>query len=240
MIVCHRYKFIFIKPRKAASTSVEIALSRLCDAADIVTPLSREDELLRQSEGGQGPVNYRPRGWYIYPGYWAKALRDRKAPRAFKGHTPACRARECLADSVWQTYTKISVTRNPWDMAVSHYYWRLWELNKRGYDVTDFSLNDYITYLYTYYPKWLTNWYRMADKGELLIDRVLRYEHLADDITELGQSFGLTDELRLPRIRAKGQHRQDQRNYRELLGEQERRMIEAAAKSEIEAFNHSW
>ena len=40
MIISHKYKFIFIKTRKTAGTSMEIYLSQYCDDNDIVTPIT--------------------------------------------------------------------------------------------------------------------------------------------------------------------------------------------------------
>jgi hypothetical protein len=53
MILSHRWRFIFIKGRKVAGTSVEIALSTLCGPDDIVTPITPRDEVLRFRAGGQ-------------------------------------------------------------------------------------------------------------------------------------------------------------------------------------------
>jgi hypothetical protein len=39
MIINHRYKFIFLKTRKTAGTSIESALSQFCDSNDIITPI---------------------------------------------------------------------------------------------------------------------------------------------------------------------------------------------------------
>ena len=58
MIINHKYKFIFIKTRKTASTSIEIALSQYCDINDIITTISDEDEHIRYSLGFTGPQNY--------------------------------------------------------------------------------------------------------------------------------------------------------------------------------------
>ena len=44
MIVSHRHRFIFIKTRKTAGTSIEIALSAHCGPDDIMSPISKEDE----------------------------------------------------------------------------------------------------------------------------------------------------------------------------------------------------
>ena len=52
MIVSFSKRFIFIKTRKTAGTSMEIALSGQCADGDIVTPIVPEDELLRFRQGG--------------------------------------------------------------------------------------------------------------------------------------------------------------------------------------------
>jgi hypothetical protein len=58
MIVNHKYKFIFIKTQKTASTTLEIALSQLCDSNDIITPITPSDENYRKELGFQTAVNY--------------------------------------------------------------------------------------------------------------------------------------------------------------------------------------
>ena len=58
MILCHKYRFIFLKTNKTAGTSVEIALSRFCEERDIVTHLSPEEETLRESVGGRASEHY--------------------------------------------------------------------------------------------------------------------------------------------------------------------------------------
>lgn len=49
MIISHKHKFIFIKTKKTAGTSIEIALSSICDADDIITRISSEDEKTRKT-----------------------------------------------------------------------------------------------------------------------------------------------------------------------------------------------
>src|SRR3972149_2177310 len=54
MIVSHSHRFIFIKTRKVAGTSVDLFLSQFCGEEDIVTTLG-PDEKLRE---GMGWGNY--------------------------------------------------------------------------------------------------------------------------------------------------------------------------------------
>ena len=53
VIVSHKHRFVFIRCRQTASTSLEIALSRLCGPDDIVTPMHPRAELLRADLGGR-------------------------------------------------------------------------------------------------------------------------------------------------------------------------------------------
>src|SRR5690554_5738319 len=46
MIVSHRHKFIFIKTKKTAGTSIELALRQICGPEDIISPV-REDRDVR-------------------------------------------------------------------------------------------------------------------------------------------------------------------------------------------------
>jgi len=44
MIISHEHKFIFLKTKKTAGTSIELALSELCGLDDVITPLTTVDE----------------------------------------------------------------------------------------------------------------------------------------------------------------------------------------------------
>ncbi len=57
MIISHKYKFIFLKTKKTAGTSIEISLSRYCGDKDIITPIMFEDEKIR-ADLGKYPQNY--------------------------------------------------------------------------------------------------------------------------------------------------------------------------------------
>ena len=45
MIVSHKHKFIFLKTKKTAGTSIELALSPFCGDSDILAPLARRGEV---------------------------------------------------------------------------------------------------------------------------------------------------------------------------------------------------
>ena len=58
MIVSHRHRFIFLKTRKTAGTSIELFLFPHCGAEDIVTPLTRTP--LTQRVGHRARNHIRP------------------------------------------------------------------------------------------------------------------------------------------------------------------------------------
>jgi hypothetical protein len=47
MILSKKHGFLFLKTKKTASTSLEIALTQLCGDGDIITPIAPDDEVLR-------------------------------------------------------------------------------------------------------------------------------------------------------------------------------------------------
>jgi len=95
MIVSHKHKFIFIKTRKTAGTSIEAYFEKYCDKNDIVTPTSY---CVRTGE-------YSPRN---YNGFF-----NHMKPKKIK-----CK----IGDSVFDEYFKFTIIRNPWDKVVSRYY----------------------------------------------------------------------------------------------------------------------
>lgn len=129
MILLRDPGLLFIKPHKVAGTSLEIALSAFAGPQDIITPLGRrgsEDEAIRRSRGFAGPRNYR---WPLYrlpilpPVEWRIARRQRQWPGRFRSHLPAELVRERLDDDSWCAATKLSIVRNPYETAVSTYFW---------------------------------------------------------------------------------------------------------------------
>ena len=51
MIVSFQHEFIFVKTRKTAGTSIEMALTPFCGPDDIVTPIDPPDERSRTLAG---------------------------------------------------------------------------------------------------------------------------------------------------------------------------------------------
>ncbi|MDP7977608.1 sulfotransferase family 2 domain-containing protein [Bacillus sp. WLY-B-L8] len=102
MIISHEHKFIFLKTKKTAGTSIEISLSRYCGDKDIITPISPADEKIR-AEFGKQPQNYQGK---------------------FYNHIRAKQVKNLIGEEIWNSYYKFCFDRNPWDKVISLYHYR--------------------------------------------------------------------------------------------------------------------
>ncbi|GAB2780953.1 hypothetical protein GCM10027020_38110 [Nocardioides salsibiostraticola] len=179
MIVSHEHRFIFLKTRKTAGTSVEIALSTVCGPQDIVSPLSETDEVIRRERGGRGPMNFES---------------PPLAKKAF-AHAPAAQVRTIVGQQVWRDYTKISIERSPWDAIVSLYFWATRdEPEPPTFDA--FVRSPRVRSLAEANAKI----YRL--RGEVIVEHLMRYESLAEDLTAVWGSLGLPGQPDLPVTKA--------------------------------------
>jgi hypothetical protein len=221
VIINHSFKFIFIKTRKTASTSIEIALSRFCRPGDIITPITADDEKIRASLGYAGPQNYNLslRGPDLHP-----------VPRQLFNHMSAKQVREIFPE-IWQDYFKFCFERNPFDKAISRYFW------ERRKPLTPTSISDFLKSA----PRWmLSNWDLYSDERGVIVDFVGKYETLEAELEFVKETLKLPDKVSLPAQKAKGGFRTDNRHYREVLTPADRHLIEQVCAKECHQFSYSW
>jgi Sulfotransferase family len=179
VIVSHEHGFVFMKTRKTAGTSVEIALSRVCGDQDVITPVTDDDELLRRARGGRGPQHY---------------LEPPNLERNAFNHMPVSMVRTMLGRQRFESYFSFAIERNPWDAVVSLYHWRY-------RDAEPGSFRHYVNSdaVETFATK-NQRIYRL--KGEVAVDRVLRYESLADELAAVWKELDLPGEPDLPHAKS--------------------------------------
>jgi hypothetical protein len=179
VIVSHEHGFVFMKTRKTAGTSVEIALSRVCGDADVITPVTPDDELLRRARGGRGPQNFESP-----PNLGRNAF----------NHMPVSMVRTMLGRKRFESYFSFAIERNPWDAVVSLYHWRF-------RDTQPGSFREYVASeaVETFAAK-NQRIYRL--RGEIAVDQVLRYESLDTELAEVWSRLGLPGSPDLPHAKA--------------------------------------
>lgn len=169
MICSHRHRFVFVKTRKTAGTSLEIALSRHCGPDDIVTRISPADEELRAAAGGVPPQN------------------DDTTPGSY-AHMGARRVIEVIGRETWDDYFTFAVERNPFDVVASS-----WRYSARKPTFT----KTFAEFVRT--PRRLDRLalnerlYRAG--GTVVVDRVYRYEELPAAVADISQRLGLDLDL---------------------------------------------
>lgn len=222
MIISHKYKFIFIKTKKTAGTSIEVFLSQLCGDGDVVTPIRPQVE-------PHVARNYRAL-WNPLPEIVDSS--GRRSPSAIKNllqgkkyfnHIPAHVVRSRTPGKIWHDYFKFCVERNPWDKTLSHYHM----INDRAGG--NMTFDDYLDE-----GRFCINYpFYTGRHGNVIVDEVIKYETLMQDLTRV---FA---ELEIPFTgslggRAKSEHRKDRRPYQQVFTDMQRRRIEVAFAREIE------
>lgn len=205
---------LFLKPRKVAGTSLEIALSRYAGPDDIITPITGTDEKARRARGFRGAQNYACSLGDIAsdPKGLRRVFTKLEWPRKYRNHIGAADIRDRIGAEAFDAAFKISIVRNPFDTIVSKFYWS----NRHEKGTLDFDswiFSDRAT-------KCLEqNESQYFIAGQCIVDFFLRYEKFAEDIatleqqrTELaglGETFAAT--------RAKGGHRPKKATPAEML-----------------------
>lgn len=229
MIINHKYKFIFIKTKKTAGTSIEIALSEFCGKDDVITPIGQEeDEWKRRQMGFIGPQNFLVPLKFHQIKSWPRRLVTGERKR-FYNHAPAARIEKNVDRSIWDNYFKFCFERNPFDKVISRYYWH------RHYLRIDQQINEYIN---KSTEDVLSDWHLYSIEDKVAVDFVGRYENIVGDLAAIAQKLKLPKSIKLPK--AKAAFRLNRSHYSEVLDAQSRARIEHVCAKEIEAFNYPW
>lgn len=233
MILCHQYRFIFLKTNKTAGTSVEVALSRFCGDGDIVTHLSPSEEALRREMGGRASEDYFSPWWRYHPLDWYRRVFHGERKRDFYNHIPAWKLKKRLPDDVWNGYFKFCVERNPWDRVISQYFWRYRNVPEEKRPSVDHFLES------THVRSLKRKGYQLYTiGGEKQVDRICRYEHLGEDLESIRQHLGLPEPIELPQTKSK--YRKDRRHYRDVLTDAQRKRIAELFREEIELMGYEY
>ena len=130
-------------------------------------------------------------------------------PRNHEGyynHMSAAEIRDRVGPEVWRSYFKFCVERNPWDKTLSYYH--MMNVRNGG----DLSLEEFLAG--NDYPINHPN-YTGGPDGRIIVDRVILYERLTDDLAGVFRQLGIPFHGSLG-VNAKSDYRTDHRPYRQV------------------------
>ena len=188
MIISHQHEFVFIKTRKTAGSSMEIALSKFLGSHDVITPsMPIEEEAMRTALGFRGPQNFGlPIGEWK-PNHFIDFAMGRR-PKRFSAHSDAKKVAAYLDREEFRRYTKILTVRNPYTYVVSLYNWhaRLTGPNPEGFrDWLSAGQGDLR----------FSNYGMGKVEGRFVMDYVMHFETIAEDAGRLAQNLNLPGDL---------------------------------------------
>ena len=239
MIISHSQKFIFVKPRKVAGTTIELMLSKYLQNGDCATPIEPQEEYLRSCRpgvtigkiAGQKKIGLQSR------------LRD---------HSSLKKAYSILGKEV-RNYFIITACRNPWDRAVSQFFW---SLRKRNITQKDFKYQkkEFNKFTQFYGPKnWLNLFYGRKKQrslnsshlyslnGKIMANFVIRFEHLEKDFSKLKKHLSLTEKDSVNQFSTKSTFRpHESRVWQNFYDNDTRDLIKKCCSDEIHYFNYNF
>ena len=150
----------------------------------------------------------------------------------FYNHYSAFGVRQAVGPELWGSYFKFCVERNPWDKVVSHY---AMESHKAKNPI---SFDQYLTRKMfrecVNYPL-----YTDEDDETLLVDRILRFEQLNQDLSKLFEQLKVPWQGDLG-VRAKSGYRNDQRPFQEFYSDAQRQLVEQAFQWECRHLGYTF
>jgi len=217
MIISHQHKFIFLRTRKTAGTSMQLALESICSKDDIFST----EVILSGIE------------------------KKRITRPIFRTHYPACKVK-ALIPKEWDTYFKFCFERNPWDKVVSMYHHRKSVNKEKEADVTPFTewctraYLDEENEIKTMRRRFPLDSDKYLIDGKYALDYIGYYETLHKDFDNLCTTLGLTN---VPSLTNRlGAYRKDYRHihYRNYFNTTTREQVAERFVKEIEMFDYSF
>jgi len=229
MIINHTYKFIFIKTQKTASTSIEIALSSLCDENDIVTVISPKDEAIRQKLGYQGPTNdvlpITSYGLGEITQYFNKTKR-----KAYYNHISCREVKELIGDEIYDSYYKFCFERNPYDKAISLFF------HQGGYQKWK-SIEEFIQHGGL---KIINGFDQYTIDKIVAVDDIFKFENIQEGLDMVSEKLKLDAPIQMPETKSKSKFRKDKRPYSEVLTSEEKKLIDVIWARERELIGYTF
>lgn len=236
MIICHSRRFVLIRPRKVASSSVQGAFLPFLAKGDRVMRLDPRE--LGLAGPIEATIGYERSRW----------------PLVLRQHSSLSRLVWVMGRQILD-YRIITLARNPWDKVVSEFFYDMRAANLQQRSVVEQRSE---------FEKWLrANAYlsplrRLAYRiegsdrrsrfeqsalcvhaGRFRADHVIFYEDLEGGVEAVGKALGL--DLRLPERKAKAGIRSEaSRDWRSFYSEASQTLVADCCRTDILRFGYDF
>ncbi|MEM9222586.1 MAG: sulfotransferase family 2 domain-containing protein [Pseudomonadota bacterium] len=219
MLVSHRHRFIYLKTRKSASSSVELAFEHCARPVGWKQP---EDNAFATEEmvSDAGIVG-------------ARGLKAKQTAE-FTDHIRGIRVKKLIGREIWNSYFKFCTIRNPWEKTVSHFHFTHPNIrNARERRIV------------RVFREWLRNndSRHGVDKGiywidgKPVMDYYIRHHNIVEDVTTVADHLGVKLD---PLGEVFGQFRKSGLSYTEYYDDQARSLVANFYEDEIKWFGWSF
>jgi hypothetical protein len=215
VLISHRYKFIYIKNFKVASTSVEAFFEKFCTEPNKDYKASIEsDERITE----YGIIGHRCDGKHT----------------VFWNHIPLLELKNHVSEEVFKTYFKFCVVRNPYEKMVSLFHFFRGPIDINHYKS---EFEKFVKDKYNYNTNDLGK--TMKNKEDPpIFDFFIRYENLVQDIESVCKKLGIEDYdlKKLPTFRS--ECREKRMPYQYYYTEETKRIVYERHKIEFDYFGY--
>jgi hypothetical protein len=184
VLISHTHRFIFMKTKKTAGSSIQRYFAPFClpPDTDLEVQLKNTNQAIVSPSGIIG-----------------QARGKNKENLLWRSHLSAKMIRDLVGDPVWSTYFRFSTIRNPYETAVSSFFFKKY---RRGEPVSDLQAER------ANFQHWLSHNGPPNNQNKYLINNsyclsdMIRYETLLPDMERICHRLHLPfDPGRLPRLK---------------------------------------
>lgn len=202
-IISIKHKFIFLKTRKVAGTSIEAELRKLTGEDDIVPAVTPRDEYHSAKDGYHSRNYLAERGLEEHYTSLVMAKRFEEAAEYLASHKPIAPShmKYPRIESIVRTmgyniddFFVFTVDRHPYSWVLSSALYNNAEYNRKGEDIKNWTVREINNLVRkhlnrdAFFEK--ANWNLYSDGNEILVDKVLKYEELNSQLSDLYNKYG--------------------------------------------------
>jgi len=175
MLVSHRKQFIFIKSAKTAGTSIEEYFEPWC-----------------LPEGAYVPQHGRPAAVTAQGVVGARNRKYHDTADGFISHLQADGVRARVGEEIWRRYFKFTCVRNPFDKVVSWFHMQVPREERAALADLEFArVREMFRNWLIIFPNTPNDQGYAAIDDEIVVDGLIRYERLMDDLEAACRRIGV-------------------------------------------------